>query len=102
MRVDRPGTGSGASEDAPHGRPELGAMSTDMKKAAALAACPPVLRAVKPVSLMCSDGQIMRRNLESCQRLSRAVVGVRLLAVHRGASVGAIRSERMCAGSHGS
>ena len=73
MRVDRPGKGTGASEDAPHGRPELGTMSTDMKKAAMQAACPPLLRAVKPASLMCSDSESMRRLGESCQLISLAV-----------------------------
>ncbi len=73
MRVDRPGIGTGEREGSPHGRPKLGTMTTDMKKAAMQAACPPILRAVKPASLMCSDREIMRRLGESCQLISRAV-----------------------------
>ncbi len=67
MRVGRPGIGTGASEDAPHGRPKLGTMPTDMKKAATQAACPPILRASKPVSPMSSDKYIMHPDEMRCQ-----------------------------------
>ena len=55
VRVGVPGKGTGASCNAPHGRPKLGAIPTDMKKAAMQAACPPLLRDANLASLMCSD-----------------------------------------------
>lgn len=54
MRVDRPGIGTGATEAAPHGRPKLGRHATN-EKIPLRAARPPMLRAVKPASLMRSD-----------------------------------------------
>jgi len=49
VQVAVPGTGSGAACAAPHGPPIEGfAMSTDEKKAAVLAAYPPVLRDCNP------------------------------------------------------
>ena len=48
---------------------KLGTMMTDMKKAATLAACPPLLRASKPVSLMCSDSRIMLLQVDIRQAL---------------------------------
>jgi hypothetical protein len=49
-------------------------MSTDMKKAAVQAACPPSFRAVKPVSLMCSDSGSIGQSPAARQGLAQSTL----------------------------
>lgn len=55
VQVGVPEQGTGEGFPSLHGPPKGGAMPTDMKKAAVLAACPPCFRDANLASLMCSD-----------------------------------------------
>lgn len=68
LQVGVPGTGTGEGFPSLQGPPIEGeAMPTDMRKAAVLAACPPVLRDANPASLLRGDDTSMLPHRDESQ-----------------------------------
>ena len=71
MRVRIPGIGTGAAEAAPHRRPNWVRVLTDVKKAALLAARPPILRDSKPDCPCGAASAWYARRLANVKNLNR-------------------------------